>query len=134
MKAPDRFDGQDSAKLCPFLQSCKLLFENDSSQFSKDRLKVVYAATYLGGEAAIWFNPYLNILDNSDPHCILNNWDAFEQQLFSMFGDPNEVRNAKLDMDRLVMKDNHKAPTYVAKFRAIQTQINWNDSALAFQF
>jgi hypothetical protein len=81
------FDGQDSAKLRLFLQYFKLLFENNPSQFSKDRLKVVYAATYLCGKAATWFNPYLDILDNTNPHCILNNWDAFKQKLFSMFGD-----------------------------------------------
>ncbi|KNZ46353.1 uncharacterized protein VP01_733g8 [Puccinia sorghi] len=91
MKPPDKFDGENSVKLQGFLQSydCK---------------KVLYAALYLGGRASQWFEPYLDLLENQSPSCLINNWDRFEQQLFTLFGDPNESR------------------------------IDWNNAAFAFHF
>ncbi|KNZ63227.1 uncharacterized protein VP01_11701g1, partial [Puccinia sorghi] len=73
-----------------------------------DRKKVLYAALYLGGRAAKWFEPYLDLLENQSPSCLINNWDRFEQQLFTLFGDPNEVRNTKFELNSLSMKENHK--------------------------
>ncbi|KNZ61218.1 hypothetical protein VP01_14359g1, partial [Puccinia sorghi] len=37
------------------------------------------------------FEPYLDLLENQSPSCIINHWDRFEQQFFTLFGDPNEV-------------------------------------------
>ena len=134
MKPPDKFDGEASSKLRGFLQSCKILFSNDPSTFSSNRQKVLYAASYLSGRAAQWFEPYLDLLDNRNPTCILNNWDRFEQQLFTLFGDPNEVRNAEFELNSLSMKENGKASTYIAQFRALQSRVEWNDAAFAFHF
>ncbi|KAI9623645.1 hypothetical protein H4Q26_014372 [Puccinia striiformis f. sp. tritici PST-130] len=80
---------------------------------------VLYASSYLGGRAAQWFEPYLELLDSKKPDCILNNWDKFEQQLFTLFGDPNEVRNAEYELNNLQMKESSKA---------------WNDAAFTFHF
>ncbi|KNZ57884.1 uncharacterized protein VP01_204g9 [Puccinia sorghi] len=134
MKPPDKFDGETSSKLRGFLQSCKLLFSNDPSTFAADRQKVLYAASYLSGRAAQWFEPYLDLLDNKSPTCILNNWDRFEQQLFTLFGDPNEVRNAEFELNSLAMKENGKASTYISQFRTLQSRVDWNDAAFAFHF
>ncbi|KNZ60386.1 uncharacterized protein VP01_1561g2 [Puccinia sorghi] len=120
MKPPDKFDGENSSKLQGFLQSCKLLFLNDPTVFSDDRKKVLYAALYLGGRASQWFKPYLDLLENQSPSCLINNWDRFEQQLFTLLGDPNEVRNAEFKLNSLSMKDNGKALTYIAQFQTLQ--------------
>ncbi|KNZ49684.1 uncharacterized protein VP01_4852g1 [Puccinia sorghi] len=106
-----------------FLQSCKLLFSNDPTVFSDDRKKVLYAASYLGGRASKWFEPYLDLLKNQSPSCLINNWDQFEQQLFTLFGDPNEVRNTKFELNSLSMKDNGKASTYIAQFRTLPSRL-----------
>ncbi|KNZ62889.1 uncharacterized protein VP01_12108g1, partial [Puccinia sorghi] len=75
-----------------------------------NRKKVLYAASYLGGRASQWFEPYLDLLENQSPSCLINNWDRFKQKLFTLFGDPNE------------------ASTYIAQFRTLQLRINWNNS------
>ncbi|KNZ53889.1 hypothetical protein VP01_310g12 [Puccinia sorghi] len=68
------------------------------------------------------------------PSCLINNWDLFKQQLFTLFGDPNEVRNTKFELNSLSMKDNSKASTYIAQFRTLQSRVDWNDAAFAFHF
>ncbi|KNZ60500.1 uncharacterized protein VP01_15450g1, partial [Puccinia sorghi] len=73
MKPPDKFNGENSLKLQGFLQS----------------------SSYLGGRASQWFKPYLDLLENQSPSCLINNWDRFKKQLFTLFGDPNEVWNTK---------------------------------------
>ncbi|KNZ47377.1 hypothetical protein VP01_6447g1, partial [Puccinia sorghi] len=45
----------------------------------------------------------------------------FERQLFTLFGDPNKVQNAK-------------ASTYIAQFQTLQLRIDWNDAAFALHF
>ena len=58
----------------------------------------------------------MELLDVSDPNALLNNWNRFEQKLFTLFGDPNEVSNAESDLDRLVMKENARASGYISQF------------------
>ncbi|KNZ48137.1 uncharacterized protein VP01_5889g2 [Puccinia sorghi] len=120
MKQQDKFDGENLSKLRGFLQSCKFLFSNEPTVFSDDCKKVLYAALYLGGRASQWFEPYLDLLKNQSPSCLINNWDRFEQQLFTLFGDPNE--------------DNGKASTYIAQFRTLQSRVDWKDAAFTFHF
>ncbi|KNZ44858.1 hypothetical protein VP01_8756g1, partial [Puccinia sorghi] len=55
-------------------------------------------------------------------------WDQFEQQLFTLFGDPNEVRNAKFELNSLSMKDNGKALSYIAQFRTLQASESHHQS------
>ncbi|KNZ51733.1 uncharacterized protein VP01_3836g1 [Puccinia sorghi] len=126
MKPPDKFDGENS--------SSKLLFSNDPTVFSDDCKKVLYAASYLGGRASQWFEPYLDLLENQSPSCLINNWDQFKQQLFTLFGDPNEVRKTEFELNFLSMKDNGKASTYIAQFRTLQSRVNWNDATFTFHF
>ncbi|KNZ61495.1 uncharacterized protein VP01_13933g1, partial [Puccinia sorghi] len=96
--------------------------------------KVLYAASYLGSRASQWFEPYLDLLKNQSPSCLINNWDRFEQQLFTLFRDPNEVQNTEFELNSLSMKDNRKASTYIAQFRTLQSRVDWNDAAFAFHF
>ncbi|KNZ46443.1 uncharacterized protein VP01_7258g1, partial [Puccinia sorghi] len=79
-----------------------------------------YSASYSGDRASKWFKPYLDLLENQSPSCLINNWDRFGQQLFSLFRDPNE--------------DNGKALNYIALFQTLQSRIDWNNAAFAFHF
>ncbi|MBW0528036.1 hypothetical protein O181_067751 [Austropuccinia psidii MF-1] len=95
MKAPECFDGTQPFKFRSFLQSCQLTFHNDPANFSQDRKMVLYATSFLIGRAAKWIEPYLSNLTNQDSNYLLNSWPLFESQLFTLFGDPNEVRKAE---------------------------------------
>ncbi|MBW0482604.1 hypothetical protein O181_022319 [Austropuccinia psidii MF-1] len=110
IKAPEYFDGAQPFKVSSFIQSCQLIFHNDLEDFSQDRKKVLYATSFLIGRAAKWIEPYLSDLTNQDPNYLLNSWDLFEYQLFTLFRDPNEVRKAEAELDSLRMKEDQLAP------------------------
>ncbi|KNZ44508.1 uncharacterized protein VP01_909g5, partial [Puccinia sorghi] len=73
MKPPDEFNGGNPLKLQGFHQSFKLLFSNEHTVFLDDCNKILYAASYLGGRASQWFEPYLDLLENQSPSCLINN-------------------------------------------------------------
>jgi len=134
MKAPDPYDGS-TYKLRNFIQSCQLIFHNDEQMFSHDKKKVLYATSFLTGKAGKWIEPYLSQLDNEDPNYLLNSWSLFESQLFTLFGDPNEIRKAEQDLDHLRMKDQALASSYITDFRTLTTRISdWGERALMFHF
>ncbi|MBW0475187.1 hypothetical protein O181_014902 [Austropuccinia psidii MF-1] len=60
MKAPECFDGTQPFKLRSFIQYCKLIFHNDSENYSQERKKVLYATSFLIGRAVKWIEPYLS--------------------------------------------------------------------------
>ncbi|MBW0592556.1 hypothetical protein O181_132271 [Austropuccinia psidii MF-1] len=105
MKAPDCFDGTKTFKVRGSIQSCKLIFHNDKENFSEDREKSLYATSFLLGRASKWIDPYLSNLTNQEPEYLINNWKIYESQLFTLFGDPNEVREAKEELDVTRMKE-----------------------------
>ena len=106
MKAPDSFDGTKAYELRGIIQSCQLIFHNDPANFSSDRKKVLYSTSFLAGRAGKWIEPYLSNISNEDPSDLLNNWQLFETQLFTLFGDHNEVRKAEQELDSLRMKES----------------------------
>ncbi|MBW0471528.1 hypothetical protein O181_011243 [Austropuccinia psidii MF-1] len=106
MKAPDSFDGTKAYKLRGFIQYFQLLFHNDPENFFSERKKVLYSTSFLTGRDREWIKPYLSNISNEDPSYLLNNWQLFETQLFTLFGNPNEVRKAQQEMDNLRMKES----------------------------
>ncbi|MBW0506821.1 hypothetical protein O181_046536, partial [Austropuccinia psidii MF-1] len=105
MKAPECFDGTQPFKVRSFIQSCQLIFHNDPVNFSQDMKKVLCATSVLIGSSAKWIEPYLSNLTNQDPNYLLNSWKLFECQLFTLFGDLNEVRKAEVELGSLRMKE-----------------------------
>ncbi|MBW0554479.1 hypothetical protein O181_094194 [Austropuccinia psidii MF-1] len=95
MKAPECFDATRPFKVRSFIQSCKLIFYNDTASLSQDIKKVLYSTSFIIGRAAKWIEPYLSNIINQDPDYLLNSWNLFESQLFTLFWDPNEVRKAE---------------------------------------
>ncbi|MBW0552750.1 hypothetical protein O181_092465 [Austropuccinia psidii MF-1] len=119
MKAPECFYGTQPFKVRSFIQSCQLIFYNDPENFSQDRKKVLYAISFLIGRAEKWIKPYLSNFTNQDPNYLLNSWNLFESQLFTLFGDPNEVRKAEAELDSLRMKEGGHVSLYIANFRSL---------------
>ncbi|MBW0514966.1 hypothetical protein O181_054681 [Austropuccinia psidii MF-1] len=108
MKEPDSFDGTKAYKLRGFIQTCQLVFHNDPESFFSDRKKVLYSTSFFTGRAEKFIEPYLPNISNEDPSYLLNNWKLFETQLFTLFGDPNEVRKAEQELKSLRMKESGK--------------------------
>ncbi|MBW0479907.1 hypothetical protein O181_019622 [Austropuccinia psidii MF-1] len=106
MKAPDSFDGTQAHKLRGFIQSCQFIFHNDPANFFSDRKKVLYSTSFLTGRAGKWIEPYISNNSNEDPSYLLNNWQLFETQLFTLFGYPNEIRKDEQELENLRMKES----------------------------
>ncbi|MBW0584812.1 hypothetical protein O181_124527 [Austropuccinia psidii MF-1] len=123
MKEPECFDGTQPFKVRSFIQSCKLIFHNDLPNFAQDRKKVLYATSFLIGRAAKWIKTYLSNLTNQDPNYIVNSWQLFESQLFTLFGNPNEVRKAEAELDSLRMKEGGHVSLYIDYFRGLVPRI-----------
>ncbi|MBW0538829.1 hypothetical protein O181_078544 [Austropuccinia psidii MF-1] len=104
MKTPECFDGTQPFKFRGFIQSCQLIFHNDPANFSQDQMKSLYATSFLIGRAAKWIEPSLSNLTNQDPSYLINSWQLFESQPFTLFGDPNQVRKAEAEFDALRIK------------------------------
>ncbi|MBW0572534.1 hypothetical protein O181_112249, partial [Austropuccinia psidii MF-1] len=130
MKAPDFFDGTQAHKLRGLIQSCKLIFHNDPANFFSDRKKVLYSTYFLTGKAGKWIEPYLSNISNEDPSYLLNNGQLFQTQLFTLFGDPNEVRKAEQELDNLRMKESGHVSLYISDFRCLMSRIgDWGERA-----
>ncbi|MBW0562935.1 hypothetical protein O181_102650 [Austropuccinia psidii MF-1] len=135
IKAPECFDGTQPSNIRSFIQSCQLILHNDPSNFSQHRKKVLYATSFLIGRAAKCIEPYLSNLTNQDQNYLLNSWQLFKSQRFTLFGDPNDVRKAGADLDSLIMKEVVHVSLYIADFRRLVSIIgDWGERALIHHF
>ncbi|MBW0504903.1 hypothetical protein O181_044618 [Austropuccinia psidii MF-1] len=135
MKAPECFDGTQPFKLRSFIQSCQLIFHNDLANFPQDRKKVLYATSFLIRRAAKWIEPYLSNLTNQDPSYLPNSSKLFESQLFTLFGDLNEVRKAEAELYSLRMKEGGHVSLDIADFKSLVSRIrDWGERALIYHF
>ncbi|MBW0590952.1 hypothetical protein O181_130667, partial [Austropuccinia psidii MF-1] len=119
IKQPDSFDGTQAHKLRLFIQSCQLILHNDPEDFFSDRKKALYSTSFLIGRSGKWVEPYISNISNEDLSYLLNSWQLFETQLFTLFGDPNEVRKAEEELDNLRMKESGHVSLYIAYFRSL---------------
>ncbi|MBW0468655.1 hypothetical protein O181_008370 [Austropuccinia psidii MF-1] len=130
MKSPDSFDGPQAHKLRGFIQSCQLILHNDPANLFSDRKKFLYSISLLTGRAGKWIEPYLSNVSNEDLSYLLNNWQLFETQLFTLFGDPNKVRKVYQELNNLRMKESGHVSLYIADFRSLMSRIeDWGERA-----
>ncbi|MBW0577388.1 hypothetical protein O181_117103 [Austropuccinia psidii MF-1] len=135
IKQAECFDGTQPFKVRIFIQSCQLIFHHAPANFSQDRKKVLYATSFVIGRAAKWIDPYLSNLTNHDSNDLLHSWNLFESQLFTLFGDPYEVRKAEVELDSLIMKEGGHVSLYIADFRSVVSRIGeWGERALIHHF
>ncbi|MBW0544276.1 hypothetical protein O181_083991 [Austropuccinia psidii MF-1] len=135
MKAPKCFDGTQPFKVRSFIQSCQIIFHTDLEDLSQDQKKVLYATSLLIGGAAKWIEPKLSNLTNQAPNHFLNSWKLFESQLFTLFGDPNEVTKAEAELDSVRMKQGGHVSSCIADVRSLVSRIgDWGERALFHNF
>ncbi|MBW0496543.1 hypothetical protein O181_036258 [Austropuccinia psidii MF-1] len=123
MRAPECFDGTQPFNVRGFIQSCQLIFHNDPENLSQDRKKVLSATSFLIGRAAKCIEPYLSNFTNQDTNYLLNSWKSFESKLFTLFGDPNEVRKSEAELNSLRMKEGGNVSLYITDFRSLVSRI-----------
>jgi len=126
---PDSYDGTDPSKLHAFLSQCKLVFRSSPQAFANDKLKIMYAISYLKGTALCWFEPILS-LDEIDLPLHVYVWNVFEEELKSTFGEPDPVASTMLKLDNLSMKDNHHIAKYNVEFNEYTVLTGFNNHTL----
>ncbi|MBW0505796.1 hypothetical protein O181_045511 [Austropuccinia psidii MF-1] len=119
MKVPEHFDGTQTLKVRSFIQSFQLIFHNYLKKFSPDRKNVLYATSFLIGRAEKRIEPYLSNLTTQNSNYLVNSWNVFESKLFTLFGEPNEVRKAEAELDSLRMKEGGHVSLYIADFKSL---------------
>ena len=132
---PPMFKG-DRKELLPFLTKCQLKFEGQPSQFGDDRAKVLYAGTRLEGTPFSWFQPLIKLWPAASPSSSapaeIRSWDAFQESLTSIYGDPNLAATA--DREIRALKQTGSVAEYAANFESKKQYLTWNDSAFRDQF
>jgi hypothetical protein len=120
LREPDTFDGSNPKKLRGFLLQCKLNFCAKPKVFSGNLAKVKYSLSFLKGTALDYFEPYLmDNLDNEPDW--LSDYNTFVEELMINFGPYNSVTDVEIELEQLVMKENHKATKFFVEFYRISS-------------
>ena len=115
VREPEVYDGMDQAKLRTFFLQCYINFRDHPSTFHTGSAKIQYAISYLSGSALQYFEPA--ILDKVSPEPVwLQDWDAFKGELQMNFGPYNNAAQAKIELEKIVMKKHHKAARFFIAF------------------
>src|SRR3979490_2343136 len=130
VREPEVYDGTDQAKLRTFFLQCMLNFRDCPSAFKTGATKIQYAISYLSGPALQYFEPAILGKIYLEPTW-LSNWDDFRAELEMNFGPFNNAAQAEIELEKIVMKDHHRAVCYFIDFTRASTRTQWNDATLA---
>jgi hypothetical protein len=90
---------------------------------------VNYVLSFLTGTALDYFEPYLADDPANEPEWA-SDFTAFTEELYLNFGPYDQVADAEIELENLVMKDNHKATRFFVDFYRLASMLQYNDSAL----
>ena len=120
LQDPNTFNGLDANKLRVFILQCSLHFQDRANAFSSSKAKVTYALSFLTGPALSWFEPALFDLA---PPAWVNDWDLFHTELEANFGPFDLVREAKAEIETLVMAEGSRSVIYFVEFNRLRPSI-----------
>ena len=112
---PNMFDGSYLKKLRGFLLQCKLNFRSKPKSLQTEQLKVNCSLSFLKGIALDYFEPYLADDPANEP-AWLNDYELFVEELLIYFSPYNMMADGEVELEQLVMKDNHKATKFFIDF------------------
>ena len=119
---PPKFSGKRS-ELKEFLLKLDIYLEVNENDFQEEVRKVLFASSFLQGEAFAWFERYVrDYLDNGDRASrptleIFNDCDTFKQEMVNLFGETNEARKAVIALENL--KQDGSMIRYAARFQGL---------------
>ena len=76
-----------------------------------------------------YFEPYLTDNPDQEP-AWLNDYNEFVEELMINFSPYDQVADAEVELEQLVMKDNHKATKFFVDFYRISALLDYNNQAL----
>jgi len=136
VSTPDTFDGSRD-KLSNYLTQIGTYMLFNIKLFPAEREKVLYAASYLRGAAAAWFQPYaLEIMAegtvSAQAAYLFGAFENYVKAINQTFGTINEVQDAERNI--LQLKQLGAASTYTTKFMQYRAHLAWDDTALVAQY
>jgi len=118
----DNFDGTH-AKFSNFMTKLALVFSSDPARYASDAAKISYAASYLSGSAADWFEPHLNKTTGT---ISFTTYEAFVRALKNAYDDPDARTTAERKLRSLKHGDKD-CSAYHAKFCTYAMILNYDD-------
>jgi hypothetical protein len=136
---PQAFDGKPGT-LQAFLTQLRMYQKANNSQFKYWGERVANAASYLRGDALIWFEPYMREYASKDKddisdevQTVLGSINEFEKALRAAFGDVDEQRSTERKI--LHLKQTGSASKYAAEFRQLASRLpDWSETAFMARF
>ena len=129
---PDPFTG-DRLELDTYLTRCQHVFLTQPSLFLTEQHKVLYAASYLKGNAYSWVKPLVQEYAKGLSVPIeFTTFQKYSESLTRMYGDPDIVKSKTREINALQQTSSVSA--YPSEFRRLQAYIAWNDQALFDRF
>ena len=123
---PSRFDGSKN-NVKKYISQLKLYFGAKRKTFESDLPKVYFAISLLEKEAFEWIHPFIERIEETFPTL-----EMFISELTKQFGDTNSVEAAEKSL--FTLRQTSSVSEYSSRFRIIQSQIDWNESALCCHF
>jgi len=119
---PENFDGT-RAKFSKFMTKLALVLSSDPARYSADTAKIAYAASYLSGSAADWFEPHLN---RATGQIGFTMYEAFVRSLKNAYDNPDARATTERKLHNLKQGDKD-CSAYHAEFSTYATILNYDD-------
>jgi hypothetical protein len=120
-KDPGMFNGRKRRYLRTWIGENEICFRTAPNLYRAATSKVMFAGSFLEGEAKTWFTDYFR--DPANVPAFMSDWELFVIELQRNFGLEDELGAAEDDLRKLVMLDKDHATYYTARSPALWTAL-----------
>ena len=130
IREPDSFSGSRPDELWAFLFQCQIYFRASEGKFTENSKKIFFAISYLRGIALDYFELFITEPDLFHSLDFLEDWLAFVQWLFNVFGLYSPEDDDKDAIVAIPFTHDGRATDYFIYFVKYQNQIRWDNRSL----
>ena len=144
VSTPDTFHG-DRKKFRAYNTQVRIYYwaekkrPSGQREFTKTPDKILWAASFLRGEAYTRFEPYLTSYLTTGWHSLssvarhpFESLDNYFDMLKQSYGDLDEVRTAEQEL--LALRQKGSVPEYLTRFTQYAARVTWDERARMNQF
>jgi hypothetical protein len=106
-----------------FIIGCDTVFTQQPTRYSSESNKIMYAVSYLRGDALKWILPFQRKkLRSQVPLDIFNDWEFFVESFMEQFGIVNSRQMAVLKLKRLT-QNGKDISSYFSELRELENEL-----------